>query len=108
MNLDELERKLIKVARITPADDRVPYGFEKRVLARLHKACAPLDIWSFWAHALWRAAAPCVAVALLLSAWNLFAPAPLQPANSLGAYDVTQEFENTLLADVEQDTEYIR
>jgi hypothetical protein len=107
MNLDQLGHKLIKVARMTPADDRVPYAFEKRVLARL-KACTPLDIWSFWAHALWRATAPCVAVALLLSAWNLFAPAPFPPASNQSAYDVSQEFENTLLADVEQDSEYIR
>ena len=106
MNLDQLWLKLINVARMTPADDRVPYAFEKRVIARL-KACTPLDMWSLWAHALWRATAPCVAVALLLCAWNLFAPAA-RPANNQSAFDVAQEFENTLLADVEQESEYIR
>ena len=35
MNLDNLHNKLITAARATPADDRVPYAFEKRVMARL-------------------------------------------------------------------------
>jgi|SRR5260370_30347352 hypothetical protein len=96
MNLTELQRKLIAAARATPLSDRVPYAFEKRVLALI--AAQPVaDVWDAWAGALWRAAAPCVAIMLLLAAWTAFAPG----SNSSG--DLSQEFENTLLAAADQD-----
>jgi hypothetical protein len=96
MNLAELERKLIAAARANPPSDRVPYAFEKRILARL--PARPLaDGWELWGRALWRAAAPCVAIMLLLGAWSLFAPGNA-PAN-----DLSQELEQTLLAAVDQD-----
>jgi len=47
---------------------------------------------------LWFAAAPCVAVMLLLSAWSFFG----QPANPTSS-DLSQEFENTVLAAVDQE-----
>ena len=73
MNLAELERKLIAAARANPPSDRVPYAFEKRIMARL--AARPMaDDWELWARALWRAAAPCVAIMVLLGAWSFFAP----------------------------------
>ena len=65
MNLAELERKLIAAARANPPSDRVPYAFEKRILARL-AARPTLDRWELWGRALWRAAAPCIAIMLLL------------------------------------------
>ena len=97
MNVEELQRKLIAAARAHPPGDRVPLAFEKRIMARL-PARPVLDDWALWARALWRAAAPCVAIMLLLSAWSFFAPRPAAPAN-----DLSQEFENTLLAAVDQD-----
>ncbi len=103
MNLKELESKLVAAARMTPPNDRVPCGFEKRVLARLRSSPA-LDLWSLWARALWRAAAPCVAIALLLAAWNLFTSTANPPASGNGAFDVAQEFENTLLAAADQES----
>jgi len=87
LNLAELNRKLIAAARANPPSDQVPYAFEKRIIARLK---APVALWS---RALWRAAAPCVAVMLLLSAWSVFAPGAHSPAT-----DLSQDFENTLLA----------
>ena len=43
----------------------------KRIMARL--AARPLaDDWELWGRALWRAAAPCVAIMLLLGAWSFF------------------------------------
>ena len=97
MNLAELERKLIATARANPPSDRVPYAFEKRIMARL--AARPVtDDWGFWARALWRAAAPCVAITLLLGAWSFFTP-----QSSTSANDVSQELEKTLLAAVDQD-----
>ena len=35
MNLVELQKKLLALARTTPPDERVPYAFEKRVMAAL-------------------------------------------------------------------------
>ena len=97
MNLAELERKLIAAARANPPSDRVPYAFEKRILARL--AARPVaDGWALWARALWRAAAPCVAIMLLLGAWSFFDSQGSPPAN-----DLSQDLEQTLLAAVDQD-----
>jgi hypothetical protein len=97
MNFAELERKLIAAARANPPSERVPYAFEKRILARL--AARPVeDGWALWARALWRAAAPCVAIMLLLGAWSFFASRSNTSAN-----DVTQDLEKTLLAAVDQD-----
>ena len=97
MNLTQLERKLIAAARANPPSERVPYAFEKRILARL--AARPVvDDWALWARALWRAAAPCAAIMLLLGAWSIFEPHSSMPAN-----DLSQELEQTLLAAVDQD-----
>ncbi len=71
MNVAALYQKLIASARLHPPSTAVPYAFEKRVMARL--ALVPVaDWWSFWARALWRAAAPCVAIMVLLSAWTIY------------------------------------
>ena len=97
MNLAELERKLIAAARTDVPSDRVPYAFEKRIMARL-AACPPVDTWALWARALWRAAAPCAAIMAALVAWSLLAPPRTAPAN-----DLSQALEQTLLASVDQD-----
>ena len=97
MNLAELERKLMAAARANPPSDRVPYAFEKRIMARL--AARPMsDGWELWGRALWRAASPCVAIMLLLGAWSLFTPQASAPAT-----DLSQDLEQTLLAAVDQD-----
>jgi hypothetical protein len=93
MDLAQLERKLIAAARATPANDRVPYAFEKSVMARLSGRPAP-DGSDFWARALWRAAASCLAVAAVLGALTF-----LEPAGH--SQDLTQDFENTVLAAVD-------
>ena len=97
MKVTQLERKLIAAARANPPSDRVPYAFEKRIMARLAAQPVP-DDWALWARALWRAAAPCVAIMLLLGAWSFFAP-----HNSTAANDVSQDLEKTLLAAVDQE-----
>ncbi len=71
MNLEALQKKLLAAARAAGPDERVPYAFEKRIMARLAGA-APLDWVSLWGRALWRAAVACVGVALLLGMWNLW------------------------------------
>ena len=69
LKLADLERTLLASARANPPGDHVPYAFEKRIMARLKEAAA-VDRWTLWARALWRAATPCVALTLLLSAWT--------------------------------------
>jgi hypothetical protein len=96
MNLAELQKKLIAAARTEVLDDRVPYAFEKRVSALLASRVAP-DSMALWVHGLWRAAVSCVAVALLCGAWTLFAPSA-----ATGSDDLSQNFESTLLATVDQ------
>ena len=97
MNLAELERKLIAAARANPPSDRVPYAFEKRIMACL--AARPVaDGWELWARALWRGAALCVGIMVLLGAWSFFGP----PSNMAGN-DLSQDLETTLLAAVDQD-----
>jgi hypothetical protein len=103
MNLEQLRQKLIASARVSTPEPRVPYGFSTRVISRI-KGCRPLDAWGFWAHALWRATAPCVAVALILGAWSLVTTLKSSSGSGNGAFDVAQEFENTLLAGTEFDS----
>jgi hypothetical protein len=72
MNTPRTPEELIKLARATAPDERVPYAFEKRVMAHLAGSPAA-DPLTLWAQALWRGVAPCVgvmAVALLVSFAN--------------------------------------
>ncbi len=98
MNLIELQRKLLAAARSDPPSDRVPYAFEKRIMARL-KSAPRLDEWALWGRALWRATAPCIAIMVLLCAWSLLAPLNHPPAS-----DLSQDFENTVFAAVDQES----
>ena len=98
MELDKLHRKLIAAARANPPDDRVPYAFEKRIMARLNARPAA-DALTLWGQALWRAAAPCVAVVVLMGAWAFFAP------GGSASTDLAQDLENTMLAAVDQESD---
>ena len=103
MNLEQLNQKLLAAARRNVPDDRVPFAFEKRIMGRLGSVAVP-DGLALWAHGLWRAAIPCIAVVVLLGVSSLFvapeipAASPAAPASS----ELSQEFENTLLAAVDQ------
>jgi len=96
MNIAELQKKLLAAARANPPGDRVPYVFEKRVMALL-AARAATDHLALWVRGLWRAAASCVAISLLLGVWTFFTPAV-----TTNSTDLSQDFENTLLASVNQ------
>jgi hypothetical protein len=98
MNLAELQKKLIAAARANVPGDRVPYAFEKRVTALLASRVVPDDL-VLWVHGLWRAAVSCVAISLLFGAWAFFNPAA---TTKTAAADLSQNFENTLLASVDQ------
>jgi hypothetical protein len=95
MKLESLQQKLLAAARAETPSDHVPLAFEKRVLAHLNSS-RPIEISALWARALWRAVVPCVAVALLLSAFSL-ATNP-NPESAVGETDLSQVFEQTLLA----------
>ena len=107
MKLDELQKKLLAAAKANPPEDRVPLAFEKRVLAHL-KAAPVADLSALWARALWRAVVPCVAVTVVLAALS-FVPANNTNGNNLtnvtSEEDLSQVFEQTLLASSEQSEE---
>jgi hypothetical protein len=95
MNIAELRKKLLAAARANPPGDHVPYAFEKRITALL--AARAADPLALWVRGLWRAAVACVAIALLLGVWAFSHSTVLARAD-----DLSQNFENTLLASVDQ------
>ena len=95
MNLDDLHKKLIAVARANPPSDRVPYAFEQRVMAHL-RSQTRTDKWTLWSMALWRAAAPCVAIMLLTGIWVYFAADSNTSSDPLAV-----ALENTVLASLD-------
>jgi hypothetical protein len=99
MNVAELKSKLIAAARREAVRDEVPYAFEQRVMARLAHPAVP-DSWGLWAQALWRAAAPCIAITLLLTAWSLSSP---EVTGTTGEVNLNQEIERAVLASADQE-----
>ncbi len=73
MNLAQLHQRLIAAAKADAPSDRVPYAFEKRIMARI-AALPASDPWVLWGGALWRSAAACVAVTMLVGALSLALP----------------------------------
>ncbi len=69
MDQNHLLTKLLAAARQSPPRETVPYAFEKRIMARLGARHIE-DNWALWGHALWRAAALCMTVSVLFSAWS--------------------------------------
>lgn len=92
MELEQLKQKLIAAGRSNPPDERVPYGFEKRLMARLLEAGVP-DAWILWSRALWRAAIPCVVIVIFSGLWS----ARTSPA---GAVDLSQQIEDAVLSEL--------
>jgi hypothetical protein len=101
MNTSELRRKLIAAARLNAPDERVPFAFSRRVMARI-AALPALDEWALWARALWRSAGACITLALFLGAASLLSP----PASE--SVDLSQAFEKTMLAAVDPENDYTR
>ena len=97
MNLDELQKKLTAAARLQAPDDRVPYKFEKRIMALIAER-AVVSGRLLWARGLWRAAVSCVVLALVCGTVALFTPDTHDSGN-----DLSQDFENTLLASADVD-----
>ena len=96
MNPSDLQARLIAVARKTPPQDRVPYAFEKRVMARL-AALAPINPWAMWGRSLWRAAFACIAITFICGVWS-FAAAP--PGGNDESF--SQSFQSAVYAPISQ------
>lgn len=98
MKLDKLQQKLMETARRQTPSDHVPYAFEKRIMARLAEQ-PRIDGWVLWSRALWRAAIPCILLVVFSGLWS---------SNSINAsesVEFSQQFENTVLADLNQNLE---
>jgi hypothetical protein len=80
MNLDKLQSKLFLAGRSQTPDESVPYAFEKRIIARVAclSSAAPV---TFWGRSLWKAAAVCSAVSIVLGAWSLQSAVQKQPVS---------------------------
>jgi hypothetical protein len=89
--------RFLRLARAVPPDHAVPYAFEKRIMARIRAGVEPMDAWSFWAPAMWRAAFGCLAVMLITSAVVRYAH--FDTGSELFAGDL----ERTVLAPVDVD-----
>lgn len=96
MSIAELQHKLTAAARLQKPDHRVPYAFEKRIMALIAERAAA-SRHALWVRGLWRAAVSCVALAAVCGAVFLLAPSTTDNNN-----DLSQDFENTLLASVDQ------
>lgn len=94
--MNELHRKLIAAARRTAPDERVPYAFEKRVMARLVPG-ARVDTLAMWSHALWRAAISCLAIMALSGMWTFWSARHQPPA------DFAQELDSAVLISASPD-----
>jgi len=100
MNLEHLQQKLLAAAKAAAPEERVPYAFEQRILARLAGKSA-VDISALWARALWRAAVPCVVVTILLAALSLTLVSS-DSATLASSENVAQQFEQALLGSTYQ------
>ncbi len=97
MNTDSLYRTLIRAGRADPPSDKVPYAFEKRVMAAIHGISKP-DPMKGWVMGLWRAAVSCVGVAAVVCILAVRLPAADEDA---AARIVPQESEEVSVVFVE-------
>jgi hypothetical protein len=74
--------EFVKLARELPGNERVPYAFEKRVMAHIASAGAP-DPILFWTRALWRAVVPCVGIMIVAAAVSFSHPSDVAGDNEV-------------------------
>jgi len=68
--IDNLLDKMLTASR-EAADDRVPYKFEKRVMAHIKETShMALSTWAQWSQGLWRSVIPCFAIMILVAVWT--------------------------------------
>ncbi len=100
MNVVELQKKILAAARLLPTSTQVPFAFEKRIMARIVSEAA-VDVWTLWSRLLWKAAAPCVAITLVMGVW-----AAISSDLNLATDTLAADLEDTVLAPLDhlQDT----
>lgn len=84
MKKEDLHSNLLKAAQKLPEDERVPYSFEKRIMARLETVPQP-DALALWAKGLWQASVPCLALMIAISTWSVIDQAPEETVDPLAA-----------------------
>lgn len=89
---DDIYDRFIKAARRIPSDERVPYGFENRIMARLRERPSA-DPLTYWTLGLWRATVPCLALMLFTTAWANFG---LSDATSTQAESINTALQLTM------------
>ena len=89
-------KHIFRFARSLPADDRVPYAFEKRIMAQLRGGAAVADLWTAWSGTMWRAAFSCLVVSALIGTAVTFS----DPSR---AELFASDLERTVLAPVDVD-----
>jgi hypothetical protein len=94
MNMETLRQKLLAAARLDVPSDKVPFGFERRLMARLAGAGIP-DAWILWSRALWRAAIPCLLIVIASGLWSVRSDASAEA-------DLAQQIEKAVLSDLNQ------
>jgi hypothetical protein len=103
MKTDQLQHKLLAAARAHTPSDRVPYAFEKRIMAHLAALPVP-DAFTLWAAALLRSAGVVAALVLVLGAISFFSasePAAVATTTSNSNEELSVQLESTLLAAVD-------
>ena len=76
MKNSRLHETFLRAAEKLPEDARVPYSFEKRVMAVLPTVSppgVPFDSLALWSRWLWRATLPGLALMSVIGMWSLFA-----------------------------------
>ena len=80
--IDDILGKMLTETREINVD-RVPYAFEKRVMAHIKETPQlAVNVWAQWSQSLWRTAIPCFAVMVLVAIWtgsNSTGNQPTQP-----------------------------
>ncbi len=92
MKTGALQNTIITAAKKAAPGDRVPFAFEKRVMARI-RGLSDVDVWAVWSRLLWRAAGPCVAIMLAMSLWAAFSNHQNGGSNTLA-----EDLESSVLA----------
>ena len=68
--IEDILERLLTQTREIPTNDRVPYAFEKRIMAHIKEApAAAANLWELWGHSLWRAVVPCLGVMVFVAVW---------------------------------------
>lgn len=94
MNVGKLETLLLDAARKSAPDDRVPYAFEKRIMANL--ASHPANNLWLSGNSLWRAAFSCIAITALCGIWSF------STMKKTEAETFSQTFEGAVYATIDQ------